>query len=277
MFLGGVFDLKTFNDYAAKGNLQELLQGQVTGGNSPDLLNVPLSNLQDLLSGQINIETNVSPSSENEQPVLKIVPLASEVAKNENEEADTDEETDEGERHGTYHYGNKGNRHDNQELPPTHQLSHYRPYPLAPSPALSYPQSYHEYFKHERPEKPEIRHETKKIYNVNIPTELLKADFLDDLGNLKKLSFGNMAKGLIKRSIKSVVYRVFPSVKSLKGVAVKGCKDVQTIGSMDSILMPLGLAVTMHPLLMPLVPFLLLTLGTIKAIESATCFVSEFF
>lgn len=93
----------------------------------------------------------------------------------------------------------------------------------------------------------------------------------------RRVSFGNMANGLIQRALRSMVYRVFPSIKNVKGVAARGCREVQSIGSFDSIIMPLGLAVTLHPLLLPLIPFLLLALGSIKAIESATCFVSEYF
>lgn len=93
----------------------------------------------------------------------------------------------------------------------------------------------------------------------------------------RRVSISGFTQGIVKRALKSMVYRIFPSVKNAKKVAAKGCRDVQTIGSMDSILMPLGIAVTLHPLLLPLVPFLLLALGSIKAIESATCFVSEFF
>lgn len=145
------------------------------------------------------------------------------------------------------------------------------PPPPPPSPSQPPPYPYHAYYS-----GPAERVE-EKVINVNVPAELIKGDLLDELGNIKKLSFGSMAKGLVRRAVKSAVYRIFPSVKSLKGVAERGCKDVQSIGSLDSVLMPLGLAVTLHPLLMPLVPFLLLTLGTIKAIESATCFVSDFF
>lgn len=96
---------------------------------------------------------------------------------------------------------------------------------------------------------------------------------------LRRGSFNSMANSLAKKAISSILYRIFPTMKHLnvKGVAARGCRDVQSIGSLDSIIMPLGLAVTLHPLLLPLVPFLLLALGSIKAIESATCFVSEYF
>ena len=96
---------------------------------------------------------------------------------------------------------------------------------------------------------------------------------------LRRGSFNSMANGLARKALSSIFHRIFPTMKHLnvKGVAAKGCRDVQSIGSLDSIIMPLGLAVTLHPLLLPLVPFLLLALGSIKAIESATCFVSEYF
>lgn len=134
----------------------------------------------------------------------------------------------------------------------------------------------------------------ENIINVNLP-DLFGPDGIFDaidtnrgdmfgtgtgigsLMNHRKVSISGFTQGIVKRALKSMVYRIFPSVKNAKRVAAKGCRDVQTIGSMDSILMPLGIAVTLHPLLLPLVPFLLLALGSIKAIESATCFVSEFF
>lgn len=93
----------------------------------------------------------------------------------------------------------------------------------------------------------------------------------------RRVSFGVMANGLVRRAMRSIAYRVFPTMKNVKHIATKGCRDVQSIGSLDSILMPLGLAVTLHPLLLPLVPFFLLALGSIKAVESATCFVSDYF
>jgi hypothetical protein len=111
--------------------------------------------------------------------------------------------------------------------------------------------------------------------NHNHNQETLSASRLP----LRRGSFNSMANGLAKKALSSILYRIFPTMKHLnvKGVAARGCRDVQSIGSLDSIIMPLGLAVTLHPLLLPLVPFLLLALGSIKAIESATCFVSEYF
>lgn len=93
----------------------------------------------------------------------------------------------------------------------------------------------------------------------------------------RRVSLGVMANGLVRRAMRSMAYRLFPTMKNVKFIAAKGCRDVQSIGSLDSIIMPLGLAVTLHPLLLPLVPFFLLALGSIKAVESATCFVSEYF
>ena len=134
--------------------------------------------------------------------------------------------------------------------------------------------------------------ENRNVINVNIADprkvgDSLKNDVNQDTGSgtsgirfpLRRGSFNSMANGLAKKALTSILYRIFPTMKHLnvKGVAARGCRDVQSIGSLDSIIMPLGLAVTLHPLLLPLVPFLLLALGSIKAIESATCFVSEYF
>lgn len=140
--------------------------------------------------------------------------------------------------------------------------------------------------------------ENHNVINVNLLPEMLKggsdkssllSSFASSLQDdtvhnrepskygFRRVSFGNMANGLVRRALRSMVYRIFPSIKNVKGVAARGCREVQSIGSFDSIIMPLGLAVTLHPLLLPLVPFLLLALGSIKAIESATCFVSEYF
>lgn len=135
--------------------------------------------------------------------------------------------------------------------------------------------------------------ENRNVINVNIadPNKVGDSVKNDHSGNqetggtsstrfpLRRGSFNSMANGLAKKALSSILYRIFPTMKHLnvKGVAARGCRDVQSIGSLDSIIMPLGLAVTLHPLLLPLVPFLLLALGSIKAIESATCFVSEYF
>lgn len=144
----------------------------------------------------------------------------------------------------------------------------------------------------EQPSKP--RPVKENIINVNLPDLFgdggvfdafdsnrgdiySSANGLSGINSHRRVSISGFTQGIVKRALKSMVYRIFPSVKNAKRVAAKGCRDVQTIGSMDSILMPLGIAVTLHPLLLPLVPFLLLALGSIKAIESATCFVSEFF
>lgn len=144
----------------------------------------------------------------------------------------------------------------------------------------------------EEDDQPVSRPVKENIINVNLP-DLFGADGIFDaidsnrgdmytnalsgVNNHRRVSISGFTKGIVNRAMKSMVYRIFPSLKNAKRVAAKGCRDVQTIGSMDSILMPLGIAVTLHPLLLPLVPFLLLALGSIKAIESATCFVSEFF
>lgn len=127
------------------------------------------------------------------------------------------------------------------------------------------------------------------VINVNFPEffkpshSTVNHDTLDRDSNVsnfpihRRVSFGVMANGLVRRAMKSMAYRLFPTMKNVKFIAAKGCRDVQSIGSLDSIIMPLGLAVTLHPLLLPLVPFFLLALGSIKAVESATCFVSEYF
>lgn len=255
--------------------------------------------IQDLLSGQLKLEASINPNPGQEH-VISFMPTYNtdkgeaqgarpqhsrpagpsadeyeeEQPETEPEEAEEDED-EEAKRARKKKKKRKNNADEESESP-------------SPPPYPYYDYYKHMYLQQEQPttttaKPPTGKKKTKpdtgaeKVFNVNLPSELFKGDLLEDFGNMKRFSFGTMAKGLVKRAIKSMVYRVFPTVKSLKGVASKGCMDVQSIGSLDSILMPLGIAVTMHPLLMPLVPFLLLTLGTIKAIESATCFVSEFF
>lgn len=192
---------------------------------------------------------------------------------------------------------------------PPHVIGVYaNPYPY-PYPYSSYP--YHHppsnpggtpsasQSSYQVAQKPSSTHaetpaENHNVININVPDLLdpgngnggrfsITSHHDDKSGNdahhhgYRRVSFGSMANGLVRKAVKSIVYRVFPTLKSVKGIAARGCRDVQSIGSFDSIIMPLGLAVTLHPLLLPLVPFLLLALGSIKAIESATCFVSEYF
>ncbi|KAI1280915.1 hypothetical protein HDE_13593 [Halotydeus destructor] len=274
VFMGGVMDLK---DFAKIGNVDELMSG-----------NLKIENIEPLLNGEVKFEKNLNHNDFKENPDERVIDLRKlfggkavvEIEPKDNEE---DEETEEEEEEED---GEKPKKSKKTKKSTTPTTTTPRPYPA--------PYPYHTFYPPppqplvpSSPAVPQSRpslvskstNGDEQVYDVNIPPDFIKhsGELLDELGNVRKLSFGGMAKGLARRAVKSTVYRMFPSVRSMKGVAERGCKDVQSIGSLDSVLLPLGLAVTMHPLLMPLVPFLLLTLGTIKAIESATCFVSDFF
>uniref|UniRef100_T1JZ87 Uncharacterized protein n=1 Tax=Tetranychus urticae TaxID=32264 RepID=T1JZ87_TETUR len=94
---------------------------------------------------------------------------------------------------------------------------------------------------------------------------------------LAHLTFGALARGMIKRFFKTFLSRSSPERGLLRRVADKSCRSVKGLSLRDSVILPLGVAVTLHPLLLPLMPFMLFTLGSLKAIESATCYVSHAF
>lgn len=93
---------------------------------------------------------------------------------------------------------------------------------------------------------------------------------------LAHLTFGALARGMIKRFFKTFLARSMPDRGGLiRRVADQGCRSVKGLGLRDSVILPLGVAVTLHPIFTPFMPAMLFALGSLKAIESATCYVSN--